>query len=174
MFGRRAFAVIAMTAVITGAVLWLVAAEPVVADAAIGSTSNQFSLASPAADITAFDLKDVVQVDVGGVLTPVMRFTMTDATLHGMTLDQVCRSSHALESSVPDTDTATLSGSPEIDVTTLSFTYAGTSYTFTPADALPPGLLPLTGAVTSVSMLGVNLTADAVRLTGFSTRVAAC
>lgn len=173
MLKRLAFAAIAVALASGAGILpWLAGAAPAAASAA--STSDEFSLTSPEATVAVFDLKDMVQVEIGGVLTPVMRFTMNGATLRGMTLDQACRSSYAIESSVAASDTATLSGSAQVDVTTLSFTYGGTTYTLTPGDAVPPGLFPLTGTVTSVSMLGVNLTAHTAQLTGFSTKVVAC
>ena len=178
MFKRRALAVVAMAVVACAAVTpWLVSAQPVEADAVVSglaSTSTEFSVSSPEADVADLTLTALAPITIGGVTTTIMEFTMSAATMRGMKLDGACRSSSAIESSVAAPHTATLTGSVLLDLTGLTFTLGGTTYTFTP-DAPPPAGFSLPSAtLTDVTFNGVNLQAKNATLQDLSTKFVDC
>ena len=91
-----------------------------------------------------------------------------------MTLDGVCRSSFAVETSVAAPNTATLAGSVTLDLTSLVFTLGGTTYSFTPDVPPQPGFSLPSATLSDVSMNGVNLYADTVTLHELKTKVVGC
>ena len=178
MFRRRAVAVVSMAVLLGAAAIpWLVEALPVDANAIVSglaSTSTEFSVSSPEVDVSDLTLTALAPVTIGGVTTTIMEFTMTAATMRGMELDGACRSSIAVETSVAAPNTAAMTGSILLDLTSLTFTLGGTTYTFTP-DAPPPVGFSLPSAtLMSVTMNGVNLQASNVAAHDLSTKVVAC
>jgi hypothetical protein len=128
--------------------------------------SNEFTVESPAMDVTNLAFVGTQTVTSGGASLTVLQFTADAATLNGLTLSDPCFTSAAVTQrwkvvhSVPAGSTAVLSGGVTLLATSLSFTPLGGSTVTYDATTLPAvGVLVPAGTLPGVQITATSLTA---------------
>jgi hypothetical protein len=130
-------------------------------------------LSSATVDENGLIFAGLTEVTDEATSTETMKFTVTDATMHGLDLATDCTSSLTVRSTVTPPDT-TVAGASTLYPTSLSFLLSGAPQSFTTATPPIVGYSLPSDTLTSVEMVGARADVATMALHSFSQQAAAC
>lgn len=112
----------------------------------------------------------------GSVSLQVLQFTMTGATLTGMSMSSTCVRHQSLSTGITAAAVASAEGPITLDATSLTMTVSGSAVVFDPGS--PPGPAPLTFptplSVTTVTIVATQFTSATLSMPGMSASFVSC